>query len=93
MLKVVYCSWLLLLWLTALYVVTGLGGQDDTLRCFRVFATFPSKLFLPQEPEKWGPDSLEEEEEGEDQESSIFNCSTASQVRVLISKPLPESHF
>ena len=53
MLKVVYCSWLLLLWLTALYVVTGLGGQDDTLRCFRVFATFPLKLFLLQEPDPW----------------------------------------
>ena len=31
MLQVGYCSWLLLLWLTALYLVTGLGPQDN--RC------------------------------------------------------------
>ena len=33
-LQVGYCSWLLLLWLTSLYLITGLGGQDDTLRYF-----------------------------------------------------------
>ena len=33
-LQVAYSSWLLLLWLTSLYLVTGLGSQDETLRYF-----------------------------------------------------------
>ena len=41
LLQVGYCSWLLLLWLTALYLVTGLGGEDDTLRCFVLRIIFP----------------------------------------------------
>ena len=40
MLQVGYCSWLLLLWLTALYLVTGLGGQNDTLRYFFLIVLF-----------------------------------------------------
>ena len=27
-----YCSWLLLLWVTFLYLVTGIGAQNETLR-------------------------------------------------------------
>ena len=41
MLQVGYCSWLLLLWLTALYLVTGLGGQDNTLRYLFLHKIFP----------------------------------------------------
>ena len=41
MLQVGYCSWLLLLWLTALYLVTGLGGQDNTLRYLFLHIIFP----------------------------------------------------
>ena len=39
-LQVAYSSWLLLLWLTSLYLVTGLGSQDDTLRYFLLLPPF-----------------------------------------------------
>ena len=54
-LQVAYSSWLLLLWLTSLYLVTGLGSQDDTLRYFLLLPpsigssdTIPTMTF-PQE--------------------------------------------
>ena len=54
-LQVAYSSWLLLLWLTSLYLVTGLGRQDDTLRYFLLLPpsigssdTIPTMTF-PQE--------------------------------------------
>jgi len=43
--KVGYCSWLLLLWLTALYLVTGLGGQDNTLRNLILGIALPVMAF------------------------------------------------
>ena len=43
MLQVGYCSWLLLLWLTALYLVTGLGGQDNTLRFLHIIFPWRTK--------------------------------------------------
>ena len=55
-LKVGYCSCLLLLWLTALYIVTGLGGQDDTLRYFFLLVNFfwsgSFHLIRHQEPDR-----------------------------------------
>ena len=54
-LQVAYSSWLLLLCLTSLYLVTGLGRQDDTLRHFLLLPpstsssdTIPTMTF-PQE--------------------------------------------
>ena len=54
-LQVAYSSWLLLLWLTSLYLVTGLGSQDETLRYFLLLPpstsssdTIPTMTF-PQE--------------------------------------------
>ena len=56
MLQVGYCSWLLLLWLTALYLVTGLGGQDNTLRFLHIIFPWRTKCLhinYLQEPDPW----------------------------------------
>merc|ERR1711936_488116 len=45
LIKVAYSSWLLLLWLTSLYLVTGLGSQDDTLRSVILAIALPVVAF------------------------------------------------